>query len=98
MSKVVLAITSAFLISIAIAFQRATEGRVADIFILTLHNFGFVLGTGAATIINIFNALAEKNEALGQSKMPAFLTSRDRINNSRTCPRSCRCSQILREE
>lgn len=70
MNKVLLAIIFAFLISVALASQQPAEGRVADIAILTLHNLGFVLGTGAATIINVFNIVAEKNEAVRQAKMP----------------------------
>ena len=70
MNKVVFGIILAFIISVAIAFFQALEGRVADITILALHNFGFVLGTGAATIINIFNVMAEKRDELRTAKMP----------------------------
>lgn len=70
MEKVLLAVIFAFIISAAITLQQTIEGRIADVVILTLHNLGFVLGTGAATIINIFNVLAEKNEGLRQAKMP----------------------------
>ena len=70
MSKVIFAIGIALLFSVIIAVFQAVEERGVDLVILTLHNLGFVLGTGAATIINVFNVWAEKNEGLRQVKMP----------------------------
>lgn len=70
MNKVLFVIVFAFLISVAVAFLEPLEGRLADTIVLTLHNLGFVLGTGAATIIYVLNILAEKNEGLRQAKMP----------------------------
>lgn len=70
MEKVLFAVIFAFIISSAISFQQTIEGSMADVTILTLHNLGFVLGTGAATIINVFNIFAEKDDVLRQAKMP----------------------------
>lgn len=70
MNKILFGIVFAFLASVVVAFFEPLGKGVADTVILTLHNLGFVLGTGAATIINVFNVLAEKNEQLRQAKMP----------------------------
>lgn len=69
MSKSILAIVFAFLISATIAIFQTIEGRAVDIFILTIHNLGFVFGVGAATIINILNIVAEKREEFRAAKM-----------------------------
>jgi drug/metabolite transporter (DMT)-like permease len=70
MSKVIFAIGMALLFSVIIAVFQAVEGRGVDLVILTIHNLGFVFGTGAATIINVFNVLTEKREEFRTAKMP----------------------------
>jgi len=69
MRKIFLGILFAFLISVAITSVQQLEGRIGDIIIITIHNLGFVLGTGAATIINVFNVMADRDEKLRQTKM-----------------------------
>lgn len=70
MNKIIFSIVIAFVVSVAVAFFRPIEG-LSDTIIVTIHNLGFILGTGAATIINIFNIIADKDEKLRQVKMSA---------------------------
>ncbi|MDA2922848.1 hypothetical protein MYX07_06320 [Patescibacteria group bacterium AH-259-L07] len=52
------------IIGIVRAISPLHDMGTADIIMLTVHNFGFVFGTGAATILNAFNIFSGKNEIL----------------------------------